>query len=92
MKRFIAIAATAVFCLACAACGCTNSMSVTEPSTMAPTTGNIPSTMPTFTVPSMETNIPDPEVNDNSTVGTDSTDTTEGTSTTEGGMNRSIMK
>lgn len=92
MKRFVAIAAAAVICLACAACGCTNSMPVTEPSTMMPTTGSIPSTMPTFTVPPMETNIPDPEVNDNSTMDTVPMDTTEGTNTTEGGINRSIMK
>lgn len=88
MKRFIAIAAAAIVCLACAACGCTNS----EPATMPTTTAPIPSTMPSTILPTMETNIPDPEVNDNSTVGTQTTDTTEGTNRTENGMTRSMMK
>lgn len=88
MKQFIAIALAGIICLACAACGCTNSAPATEPSTVTP----IPGTMPTFTVPTVEPNIPDPEVNDNSTIGTVPTDTTDATANTEGGLNRSIMK
>ena len=71
MKRFIAIFAAAILCMACAACGCRNSAPATTP-TIRPT---VPTTMPA-TLPTMETNIPDPEVNDNSTMGTDSTDST----------------
>ena len=88
MKRFIAILAAAILCLACAACGCTNS----QPATTPTTTGTTPATMPTITLPTMETNIPDPEVNDNSTIGTDMVEIPNATSSTEYGRNRSIMK
>ena len=75
MKRFIAIFAAAMICLSCAACGCTNS----EPATMPSSNPTLPSTMPNTILPTMETNIPDPEVNDNSTIGMDATGTTNAT-------------
>lgn len=80
MKRFIAIFAAAMVCLACAACGCTNS----APATMPTNRATIPSTMPSTVMPTMETNIPDPEVNDNSTVGMDDTGTTDATGGAKG--------
>lgn len=80
MKRIIAIAAAAILCFACAACGCSNSEPVTIPSTR-PT---IPSTMPSTILPTMETNIPDPEVNDNSTMGADMFEPTDSTGNNDG--------
>ena len=76
MKRYIAIFAAAIVCMACAACGCTNSEPMaTTPTNRATLPTTAPSTVPTTTpstiVPTMETNIPDPEVNDNSTMETD---------------------
>ena len=73
MKRYIAIIAAALVCLSCAACGCTNS----EPATLPTNRATVPSTTPSTILPTMETNIPDPEVNDNSTVGTMPTDFTD---------------
>lgn len=73
MKKIIAImAVAAMICLACTACGCSNSAPATMP-TNRPTT---PSTMPSTIMPTMETNIPDPEVNDNSTMDTQASDST----------------
>ena len=70
MKKIIAITAAAILCLACAACGCSNSEPVTMPTTR-PITPTTTPTVPSTILPTMETNIPDPEVNDNSTMGTD---------------------
>ena len=91
MKRIIAIFAAAIVCLACAACGCTNS----EPATTPSTRPTVPSTMPSTIMPTMETNIPDPEVNDNSTMGTDFTDMTDSTAGNDGSSaarNRSMNR
>lgn len=76
MKKIIVFIAAAILCFACAACGCSNSQPATVP-TNKPTT---PSTMPSTIMPTMETNIPDPEVNDNSTMGTEFMDPTDTTS------------
>lgn len=90
MKKIIAIAAAAILCLACAACGCSNSEPATMPTTRPATRPTTPSTMPSTILPTMETNIPDPEVNDNSTMGTDMTETTDNTIGNNGARNRSM--
>lgn len=84
MKRIIAITAAAILCLACAACGCSNSEPATMPSTRPTTPSTMPTTMPSTILPTMETNIPDPEVNDNSTIGNDMTDATSSTDGNDG--------
>ena len=78
MKKIIAITAAAILCLACAACGCSNSEPATMPTTR-PTTPTTAPTVPSTILPTMETNIPDPEVNDNSTMSTDMTYPTDDT-------------
>lgn len=82
MKKFIPFAAALILCLSCAACGCSNSAPATTPNTGA----TIPSTMPSTILPTMETNIPDTEVNDNSTIGTDATDATGGNNGSDSAM------
>ena len=58
MKQIFAFAAAALLSVSLAACGCTNSAPATMPTTRPTTTPTAPSTM----LPTMETNIPDPDV------------------------------
>ncbi len=88
MKKFGMLALTVILVLSLCACGRrdnrnpttepttiapTTTPATTAPATTAPATTEAPTVMPD--IPDMETNIPDPTVNDNSTDGT--TDTTQ---------------
>lgn len=99
MKKIGTIALAVILALSAAGCGCSNSSIpettpsttpvTTTPATTAPAT-TAPTIMPD--IPEIETNIPDPTVNDNSTDDstgmTDNTDTTDTTDMT-GENNRS---
>lgn len=87
MKRMFAFFAAAIVALACAACGCSNSAPATTP-TIVPT---VPVTIPA-TTPTMETNIPDPEVNDNSTMDTMPDDSMDGKQDTAPARNRNMNR
>lgn len=73
MKKILAIAAAAVLCLCCAACGCTNSAPATMPSTRPTMPTTMPTTIPSTILPTMETNIPDEEVDPYATDSTENT-------------------
>ena len=91
MKRIGIIALAVILALSAAGCGCSNSSirettpstapATTTPATTAPAT-TAPTIMPD--IPEIETNIPDPTVNENSTDdSTDMTGTTDTTATTD---------
>lgn len=77
MKKFIFAVLVLVLATALVACGCQNrgntansSIATTQPTT-APTTPTIID--PTFMNPTIETNIPDPDINTESDMGTEET-------------------
>ena len=82
MKRFFALMAAGIVGLTCVACGCTNS----EPATIPSTVVTIPTTMPVITLPPVETNIPDPDIDP---YADEYEDTTEQTERVPNGMIRS---
>ena len=71
MKAFIAVALATVLLLSLSACGCSNSM---PRETQTPGTTLIPDILPT-----MDTNIPDPEVDTQMPIYTEGTDSTADT-------------
>ena len=74
MKSFISVVLTLACVLTLSACGCSNSI-MNE--TQTPGTTLIPDILPT-----MDTNIPDPEVDTQMPIYTDGTDSTAGTDVT----------
>ena len=68
MKKFLALCLVFVLTFALCACGMTDAPQTTTPTTTAPTTTNTqPSSV--VTMPTLDSNIPDPTVNNNSDMG-----------------------
>ena len=82
MKKFVFFALALILCCGLAACGCQmstgNDMGNTT-TTNSTTATKAPMIDPTILDPTLDTNIPDPTVNGNSTIDTGAPDATENT-------------
>ena len=81
MKKITILVLSAILAISVSACGRKDTPTIpTTPSTAMPTQATVPTTMP---IPTMETNIPDPDINTEPQVTDDMTgpemDTTEAT-------------